>query len=98
MLFNSFSFLIFFPAVVSVYFLVPKKLRCLWLLVASYYFYMSWNAKYAVLIAGSTFLTWLSGLLLARYREKTVIRKWIVAVSFTLNLCILAFFILCWAM
>ncbi len=92
MLFNSFSFLIFFPAVVSVYFLVPKKLRCLWLLVASYYFYMCWNAKYAVLIAGSTFLTWLSGLLLARYREKTVIRKWIVAVSFTLNLCILAFF------
>ena len=40
MSFNSIEFLIFFPIVVAVYFLVPRKLKSIWLLVASYYFYM----------------------------------------------------------
>ncbi len=61
MLFHSFSFLVFFPAVLLVYFIVPAKLRHLWLLVASYYFYMSWNPKYAILIALSTLITYASG-------------------------------------
>ena len=66
MLFNSFSFLIFFPIVVLVYYLIPKKVRYIWLLVASYYFYMSWNAIYAILIAVSTLVTWTSGILISR--------------------------------
>lgn len=61
MLFNSFEFLIFFPVVVGVYFIIPRRVRYVWLLVASYYFYMSWNAKYAILLAFSTIVTWLSG-------------------------------------
>lgn len=95
MLFNSFHFLVFFPIVVSIYFIVPKKTRYLWLLAASYYFYMSWNAKYAVLIAFSTLATWLAGLLLGVCRERggnVVVKKWIVAVSFLVNLGILGFF------
>lgn len=95
MLFNSFHFILFFPAVVLVYFLVPAKLRYVWLLLASYYFYMSWNAKYAVLIAFSTFVTWGSGMLLGACRKrgaKGSIKKWIVALSFVINLGILAFF------
>ena len=51
----------FFPVVVLLYFIIPKKLRHMWLLAASYYFYMSWNAKYAVLIAMSTLITWVCG-------------------------------------
>ena len=50
MLFNSMSFLLFFPLVVLGYFLVPGKVKQYWLLAASYYFYMSWNAKYGLLI------------------------------------------------
>ncbi|KAI4448104.1 hypothetical protein C823_002623 [Eubacterium plexicaudatum ASF492] len=69
MLFNSFRFFIFFPIVTVIYFIVPKKVRYLWLLAASYYFYMSWNAKYAVLIAFSTAVTWLSGILLGKCSE-----------------------------
>ena len=38
----------------------------LWLLAASYYFYMSWNARYALLILLSTAITYASGLLLER--------------------------------
>lgn len=61
MLFNSIDFLIFFPIVVFLYFIVPKKVRYLWLLLASYYFYMCWNVKYIVLILSSTVVTWLAG-------------------------------------
>ncbi len=64
MLFNSFSYLIFFPVVVLLYFVIPHKARYLWLLAASYYFYMAWNPKYALLMGLSTLLTYLSGLLI----------------------------------
>jgi alginate O-acetyltransferase complex protein AlgI len=40
MLFNSYEFLLFFPAVVVLYFLVPHRYRWVLLLAASCYFYM----------------------------------------------------------
>jgi len=95
MLFHSFSFLVFFPVVVIIYFVVPKKIRYLWLLAASYYFYMCWNAKYALLIACSTLVTWASGMLLGICRNQStgmLLKNWIVAVSFFVNLSILGFF------
>ncbi|MBR4723418.1 MAG: MBOAT family protein [Clostridia bacterium] len=88
MLFNSFNFLIFFPAVTLVYFLVPQKIKYLWLLAASYYFYMCWNPKYAVLILASTVITFLSGTVIAGAKTKAA-KKWAVFVSFFLNLAIL---------
>ncbi|GAB1477414.1 MBOAT family protein [Bacillota bacterium] len=71
MLFNSFHYLIFFPIVVLLHFAFPHKVRYIWLLVASYYFYMSWNPKYAMLMALSTVLTYLSGLLIGRENRFT---------------------------
>lgn len=62
MLFNSWNFLVFFPVVVLMYCIIPKRLKALWLLIASYYFYMCWNPKYIVLILFSTAATYLSGL------------------------------------
>ncbi len=62
MLFNSVEFFIFFPFVVLLYFIIPKKVRWIWLLASSYYFYMSWNPKYALLIGASTIITWGGGL------------------------------------
>ncbi|MCR4595718.1 MAG: MBOAT family protein, partial [Lachnospiraceae bacterium] len=66
MFFNSFRFLIFFPIVFIVYYLLPAggRLRKYWLLAASYFFYMSWNAAYAVLILISTVVTYACGRLL----------------------------------
>lgn len=66
MLFNSFSFLVFFPIVVGIYFIIPKKFRQYWLLIASYYFYMNWNAVYAILIFGITVIGYVGGVLLDR--------------------------------
>ena len=54
MLFNSIEFLLFFPIVVSLHWLLPHRLRWLLLLVSSYVFYMAWEPAYALLIAFST--------------------------------------------
>ena len=96
MLFNSMSFLIFFPAVLAVYFLLPASLwqggaRRYWLLVASYYFYMSWNPRYALLMAFSTLVTYVSGLALAALGPDAPAgrRKLVVAASFIINIGIL---------
>ncbi|HRZ39470.1 MAG TPA: MBOAT family protein, partial [Candidatus Omnitrophota bacterium] len=50
MLFNSPQFIIFFPIVVLLYFLCPYRFRWVLLLCASYYFYMCWEARYALLM------------------------------------------------
>lgn len=97
MLFNSLEFLIFFPIVVLVYFIIPNKFKYLWLLVTSYYFYMCWNAEYALLMLFSTVITYLSGLALERAKkaEKTEIRKnkkIIVFICVLLNLLVLFYF------
>ena len=94
MLFNSLEFLVFFPAVVAVYFVIPRRARSLWLLVASYYFYMSWNPRYALLIALSTAVTYLCGLAVDRFRAggRRRAMKLAVAASLVINLGILALF------
>lgn len=91
MLFNSVEFIIFFPAVTLMYFLIPKKLRYLWLLAASYYFYMCWNAKYAALLFFSTASTWVAGLLVGKAKQKRY-QKLIVAGCVLVNLGILFLF------
>lgn len=99
MLFNSMGFLIFFPIVLLLYFALPDRVAKMWLLVASYYFYMCWNARYALLIFFSTVVTWLSGLILEylkrgiRDAQRAVLyKKLTVAASFLLNLSILFYF------
>lgn len=97
MVFNSIDFLVFFPIVLLIYFVIPRKTRYIWLLVASYYFYMSWNPKYAVLIGFSTVVTYVSGILLGKVQEDhekkaRLQKKWIVAGSFITNIGILFFF------
>ncbi len=92
MLFNSYEFLLFFPIVLIVFFLIPDRFKKYWLLVCSYYFYMCWNVKYVALLFISTFITYLSGLLLDKYKDKVSVKKLIVAGSFVINLGILFFF------
>lgn len=94
MLFNSISFLCFFPIVVGIYFLVPKKARYLWLLVASYYFYMSQNPRFALLLLLTTVITYASGLMLSalsrrRKQKADCLKKWVVFGSAFVNLGIL---------
>ena len=91
MLFNSYQFLLFFPIVTAVYFLLPKKIRWFWLLVMSYYFYMNWHAEYALLMASSTFVTWICGNIVNRVTEKRK-RKDVLVLGIVFNLSMLGYF------
>lgn len=59
MSFTSFHFLIFFPLVVLLYNIIPQKWRKLFLLVASYAFYINMQPVYALLLAGVTVATYM---------------------------------------
>ena len=91
MLFNSFSFLIFFPIVVFLYFVIPVRFRNVWLVVASYFFYMSWNAKYGLLIAFSTVVTYVCARLIEAASGMGV-KKLVLALCIFINVGILFFF------
>ena len=91
MRFNSVHFLIFFPIVVLGYFVVPKKIKNLWLLIASYYFYMSWKPVYALLIFFSTLSTYLRGLAIDKSKSKAG-AKAVLTVNIIINIAILFYF------
>ena len=91
MIFNSFSYLVFFPVVTLLYFLLPKKIRWVWLLVSSYYFYMNWHAEYALLMAASTVVTYACALLVSRF-EKQKTRKLVLIAGIVFNVGLLGYF------
>ena len=97
MLFNSLKFLLFFPLVLIIYYILPKRIKYLWLLLSSYYFYMCWNANYALLIFTSTLITYLSGIFIEKIKHSNVtnqdrLKKFVVAISIISNLGIPFFF------
>ena len=91
MIFTSFKFLLFFVIVTFVYFLLNKKLKLYWLLISSYYFYMSWNPKYALLMLFSTIITYLSGIFISKSKNNKT-KKLFVGLSFFINIAILFLF------
>lgn len=93
MQFTSFDFLIFLPIVVLLYYGMPGKLRQFWLLLASYYFYMGWNARYALLILASTMITYLCGIAVERIdQQEQKKRRLVLTAGIITNLAILVFY------
>lgn len=99
MLFNSLEFLIFLPIVLLIYFILPGKIRYIWLLISSYYFYACWNYKHLLLLFVTTVITYVGGRLLefcntnigeADRRAKR--KKLIVTLGILSNLGILCYF------
>lgn len=79
MLFTSFNFLVFFPTVLVLYFLLPQKFRWVFLLLASYYFYINIKPVYALLLAGVTFTTYLFTNLIAKTSSERRKRQLLIA-------------------
>jgi alginate O-acetyltransferase complex protein AlgI len=50
MLFNSVEFLLFFPIVTALYFILPNRWRWLLLFLASCLFYMAWIPIYVTIL------------------------------------------------
>ncbi|MCM1213714.1 MAG: MBOAT family protein [Lachnospiraceae bacterium] len=64
MYFNSMQYAMFLSIVFIIYYILPQKIKYLWLLGVSYYFYMCWNAKYALLMLSVTIITWSGAIIL----------------------------------
>lgn len=90
MLFNSFEFLLFYPIVTLIYFLLSQRFRWLWLLAASCYFYMFFKPVYILILAGTIIIDYLAGLQIARLKGYK--KKWMLIVSIVANVGVLAVF------
>ena len=66
MYFNSMEFLLFFPIVVLVYYAIPQKIKWIWLLITSFFFYMCWSVKYSFLLMFTIVTTWVTALLIGK--------------------------------
>jgi alginate O-acetyltransferase complex protein AlgI len=87
MLFNSREFLVFFPAVASIFFLLPVRFRWLWLLLASYVFYMWKRPEDGLLIALITASSFIGSLLVSSARTEKARRRFLLSdIGFCLSL------------
>ena len=88
MLFNSLQFIVFFPIVIALYFLIPYKKRWILLLAASYYFYMCWKVDYIILIIASTVIDYICSNKMSKLNNQKSKKPWLIA-SIISNLSIL---------
>jgi len=94
MLFNSIEFAIFLPVVFLLYWFVFNrnvKWQNLFIVAVSYIFYGWWDWRFLFLIAFTSFCSWGSGMLIARYRQQRI-AKIIHILNIALNLSILGLF------
>ncbi|HXP86854.1 MAG TPA: MBOAT family O-acyltransferase [Bryobacteraceae bacterium] len=91
MLFNTARFFLFFAVVLALHYASPKPLRKWILLAASYFFYMSWNPKFVLLLLTLTAIDYTSGLWIERCREPAR-KKLFLVLSLVANLGFLGFF------
>lgn len=70
MLFNSVYYLLFFPCVVFLYFLLPGKYRWVLLLLASCYFYAAFIPKYIIILFFLILVDYVSGILIDGSSDK----------------------------
>lgn len=91
MVFNSIEYLFFLPIVLVLFFIVPQKIKWIVLLIASYYFYMSWNPKYIILLLFFTIFNYYIALRIDKNNEKTK-RKRLLIISVVTNLSMLFIF------
>lgn len=92
MSFTSLTFLAFLAIVIIVNYCLPQKYRWIFLLAASYYFYLNWQPVYAILLIVTTAITYVSALLMSKTGESNPKRKLICWIGCLLPLGALAIF------
>lgn len=91
MLFNSFTFLLFFAVILGVYGQLQRwNHRKIFLLVASYFFYAAWNPPFVAILWFSTAVDWYCARHLPTSSKSG--RRCLLMVSLLSNLGVLAFF------
>src|SRR5262245_17466204 len=89
-LFNSLSFLVFFPLVTTLYFALPHRLRWLLLLVASCVFYMAFVPVYILILLVTIVVDYVAGIWIEDASGDR--RKLLLSASLVANIGVLAIF------
>lgn len=95
MVFSSLLFLFrFLPAILLVYYIVPRRFRNLVLLIFSLGFYAWGEPIYIILMLASILISYTGGILVDRFKqiEKMKAAKWMLILSCAASLSLLAFF------
>ena len=95
MLFNSIDFAIFLPIVFLLYWFTTKgnyKTQNILLLVASYFFYASWNYKFLFLLIFSTLLDYFTGIKIYEAQNHKRQKSFWLWLSISINLGFLGVF------
>ncbi len=93
MLFNSLEFVLFFPIVTLIYFMLPHKVRWLHLLLASCLFYMAYVPALILVLFSIIFIDFFAAIQIENSEGQR--RKWFLALSIAANLGVLTFFKYC---
>lgn len=92
MLFNSLSFLVFFVAAYSIFWVLPTSSQKKWtLLIASYVFYSAWNPPFVALLLLATLVDWWLARQIGRSRNPSR-RRFLLVTSLASNLGLLGYF------
>lgn len=92
MSFTSINFIIFLSVVVILNYCLPQKKRWIFLLIASYFFYLNWKPIYAILLFATTISTYICSNLLAKGDKSIKYRKFVCAFGCIFPLCSLILF------
>jgi alginate O-acetyltransferase complex protein AlgI len=87
MLFTSLEYLVFFVAAVAIFFALPHRFRWIFLLAASYFYYMLLDPRYGILIGSSTLIVYFTALKMQD--SPAAVKKLLAAASLISNLSIL---------
>jgi alginate O-acetyltransferase complex protein AlgI len=90
MLFNTFEFVLFFPIVTALYFILPHKFRAYLLLAASCFFYAFFKWEYILILVFTIVIDYYAGIWIGNTTGKK--KKWALALSLIANLGVLAVF------
>lgn len=92
MLFNSFEYFIFFLIALAVYYCIkPQRVRIIWLIAASAFFYMFFIPKFIIILFVVILIDYLSGIAISKSQKQNR-KKIFLGLSITSNLLILFFF------
>ena len=90
MLFNSFQFLVFFPIVTILYFILPHRWRWLHLLLSSCIFYAAFIPAYLLILFATIIIDYIAGIYITRANGKQ--KRLFLTISILSNVGILAVF------
>ena len=92
MLFNSIEFLIFFPIVTLLFYLLPHKWRWLMLLAASCFFYMWFIPKYIFILLITIAIDYSAGILIEKWKDDIPKKKTCLVASIVSTCAVLFIF------